>query len=181
MQTSLTKFCKDHDLSKSTVYRRCQELGLETTDGLAPADLQTLLHEFNLEPVVETPAITVEVGNHQITLATPQLPQTFTLESLRGSELQTYDDPLAIAAQFINAADQLETSMAIDIQQREQKLQQTKQAAAAIAAKRQKLELEARLYQMQTANLHTATNAETANLTEGLTALQKLGKPQGES
>lgn len=181
MKTSLTKFCKDHNISKTTVYRRAQELNIDTTDGLDPDGLKTLLHEFDLEPTIETPEITVEVGNHQITLVTPQLPQTFTLEGLRGSELQTYDDPLAIAAQFLSAADQLETSMAVDIQQREQKLQQTKQAAAAIAAKRQKLELEARLYQMETNRLHTATNAETANLTEGLTALQKLGKPQDES
>ncbi|MBW4692236.1 MAG: hypothetical protein KME27_10765 [Lyngbya sp. HA4199-MV5] len=178
MNTSLTKFCRDNKLSKTTVHRRCQELNLDITDGLNPVDLDMLMHEFDLKPVVEASPVTVEVGNHQIVLGAPQLPQTYTLEGLRVSEVQTYEDPLALAAQFINAADQLETSMAVDIQQREQKLQQTKQAAAAIAAKRQKLELEARLYQMETNRLHTATNAETVSLTEGLTALQSLGKSQ---
>lgn len=48
MNTSLTKFCRDHDLPKSSVYRRAQELNIDTSDGLAPDDCDRLLHEFNI-------------------------------------------------------------------------------------------------------------------------------------
>ena len=82
MNTSLTKFCKDYGLSKSTVYRRCQELGLDTSDGLSPEACDRLMHEFDvvLEPLeaasvaVEKPTVTVEIGNHVLVLSQPELP-----------------------------------------------------------------------------------------------------------
>lgn len=48
MNTSLSKFCKDYDLPKSSVYRRCQELGFDTSDGLTPDACERLLHEFDV-------------------------------------------------------------------------------------------------------------------------------------
>jgi len=71
MNTSLSKFCKDHALPKSSVYRRCQELGFETSDGLTPEAYDRLLYEFDavtprsemelVEP--EKPIITVRLSN----------------------------------------------------------------------------------------------------------------------
>jgi hypothetical protein len=48
MNTSLTKFCRDHDLPKSTVYRRAQELQIDTSEGLTPDACVQLLHEFDV-------------------------------------------------------------------------------------------------------------------------------------
>lgn len=180
MQTSLTKFSKDHSLPKSTVYRRCQELQIDTTDGLSPADLETLLHEFNLKPAVEAPAVTVEVGNHQIVLGNPQLPQTFSLDSLRLDESIQIEDPLAVASQFLEAADLVTSAMQQDLQRREAKLNQTRQAKDAIAKKASELHLEKRLYQERAHMLDTAQTNETDVLQQSLQELQKLGKPQGE-
>ena len=76
MNTSLTKFCKDHDLPKSTVHRRCQELRIDTSDGLAADNCDRLLHEFDIAPSDPEPApiqTTVEVGNHQMGLVVFQL------------------------------------------------------------------------------------------------------------
>ena len=75
MNTPLTKYCKDHDLPKSTVHRRCQELRIDTSDGLAAADRDRLLHEFNLisaEPEPDTVLLVeVQTGNQQIVLSLP--------------------------------------------------------------------------------------------------------------
>lgn len=178
MQTSLTKFSKDYNLPKSTVHRRCQELNLDTSDGLSPDDFETLLHEFNLKPIVETPEITVEVGNHQIVLATPELPQTYCLDSLRADESVQFEDPLAIATAYIQDADALQAAMQQDLRVRESKVNQTKQAKDAIAAKAAELKLEKRLYQERAHMLDTAQTSETAALQQSLLELQKLGKPQ---
>ncbi len=186
MNTSLTKFCRDHDLPKSSVYRRAQELDIDTSDGLAPADCDRLLHEFNvitaqLEPELSEPAkpaVTVEIGNHAITLAAPEMPQIYSLESLRQSDVVAFDDPLAIAAQFLQTADALTEEMQRDIRVREQKLQQTQQAKHAIAEKATEFKLEARLYRERTEMLATAQGQKTQALQQSLKTLGKLGKPQ---
>jgi hypothetical protein len=70
-----------------------------------------------------TPTVTVEIGNHVIVLSQPELPQTYSLESHRQSDVVAFDDPLAIAAQFLQTADVLTAEMQRDIRVREQKLQ----------------------------------------------------------
>ena len=185
MNTSLSKFCKDHDLPKSSVYRRCQELGFDTSDGLTPAVCDRLLHEFDVvtaPSTVETQKsnVTVEIGNHQIVLSQPDLPQTYSLESLRQSEVLAFDDPLAIAAQFLETADVLTAEMQREIRVREHKLQQTQQAKAAIAEKATEFKLEARLYRERTAMLATAQSQETQHLQHSLNTLQTLGKPPAD-
>ena len=189
MKISLTKLCKDYDLPKSTVYRRAQELKLDTSEGLTPAACAQLLHEFDVvpEPPAAEPvepdklAVTVEVGNHQIVLSQPTMPQTYSLESLRQSEVIAFDDPLAIAAQFLQTADVLTAEMQRDIRVREHNLQQTQQAKAAIAEKATEFKLEARLYRERTEMLATAQSQETQSLQQSLTTLQNLGKPPAEA
>jgi hypothetical protein len=125
------------------------------------------------------PAVTVEVGNHQIVLAQPELPQLYSLESLRQSDVVAFDDPLAIAAQFLQTADALTEEMQRDIRVREQKLQQTQQAKAAITEKATEFKLEARLYRERTEMLATAQSQETQGLQQSLHTLQNLGKQEG--
>ena len=127
------------------------------------------------------PTVTVEIGNHQVVLAQPMMPQTYSLESLRQSEVIAFDDPLAIAAQFLETADVLTAEMQRDIRVREQKLQQTQQAKAAIAEKATEFKLEARLYRERTAMLATAQSQETQSLQQSLTTLQNLGKPPADA
>ncbi len=186
MNISLTKFCKDYALSKSTVYRRCQELGIETTRGLSTEDCARLLHEFDLVTVQtgeesEQPVVRVEMGNHQLVLSAPDLPQTYSLGALRTGESVQFEDPLAIAAQFLVIADQVQAAMESDIQQREQKLAATRQAKDTIAAKAQELKLEQRLYKERTHLIDTAQTHETQGLQQSLTTLQSLGKPPADA
>lgn len=125
------------------------------------------------------PSVSVEIGNHQIVLSQPEMPQTYSLESLRQSEVVAFDDPLAIAAQFLQTADALTEEMQRDIRVREQKLQQTQQAKAAISEKATEFKLEARLYRERTEMLATAQSQETQGLQQSLNTLQNLGKQEG--
>ena len=94
MNTSLTKFCKDYSLAKTTVFNRCKELGIDTSEGVSPTDCDRLLHEFDIAPSepepapIQTTALSVEVqtGNHQIVLPTPEMPTGYSLEKLRTRE-----------------------------------------------------------------------------------------------
>ena len=129
-------------------------------------------------PEAEPAVVNVEVGNHTIVLTQPELRQTYSLESLRQSEVVAFDDPLAIAAQFLQTADALTEEMQRDIRVREQKLQQTQQAKAAIAEKATEFKLEARLYRERTEMLATAQSQETQTLQQSLATLQNLGKQE---
>lgn len=184
MNISLTKFCKDYNLPKSSVYRRCQELSISTSEGLTPDDADRLLIEFDVvttEPEPEARSVAVEIGNHQVVLANPQLPQTFSLEGLRSSEVVSIEDPLVLAAQFLQVADNITTAMQNDLQQREQKLDDTRKAKDQIATKAQELKLESRLYRMQTDTLDKAVSQETAALQGALASLNNLGKSEAVS
>lgn len=175
MNISLSAFCKQHDIPKSSAYRKAQEMGIDTAEGLTPEDCDRLLTAMGKTPAVK---VEVETGNHAITLATPELPQTYSLEGLRQSEAISFEDPLAIAQQFLQVADQLQTAFDADIQAREQRLNQTRQAKEQIATKAAELKLEQRLYKLQTTQLDTQLSSETQDLQQQLQLLQKLGKPQ---
>ena len=184
MNTSLTKFCKDHDLPKSTVHRRCQELRIDTSDGLVADDYDRLLHEFDIapsepEPEPETTALSVEVktGNHQMVVPTPEMPSGYSLEKLRSREASFIKDPLEVATKFLKVADSLTNAMHSDIEVRQQRLDQTKQAKEQIEKKASELSLESRFYKMQTSQLDKAVSEETSALQNALELLQTLGKP----
>lgn len=179
MNTSLTRFCKDNNLAKTTVYRRCQEMSIDTSQGLTPEAVEQLKHEFDLHttPDTTTPVtpgeIVVSIGNHSMTRETPDLAGEYSLESLRTTDVACFDDPLAIAQSFIETADTLQAEMARDIRLRQQKLKQTQDAHQAIAAKAREFQLESRLYQERTELLALATNQESDRLAEALEILKK--------
>ena len=182
MITSLSKFAKETGLPKSSVYARCQELNFDVRDGLTPV----MESEFNVkmprpqqqqEETPITPTTVVDAGNHKIVLSAPQLPQRYSLEGLRTGEAIQFDDPLAVAASFLQDAEMLEVAMQQDIAARQQRLEATKKAQQAIAEKKQKLELEARLYQLQTQTLDAALSNETIQLQDALGKLQAFTQP----
>lgn len=139
--------------------------------------VQKPTHSTPEQPSRQPLNVRVEVGNHQLVLAAPKLPQTYSLETLRADEALQFEDPLAIAAQFLVIADQVQAAMEADIDQREQKLVETRQAKDTIAAKAQELKLEQRFYKERTHFIDTAQTHETQSLQTALSALQGLGKP----
>jgi hypothetical protein len=183
MAISLHGFCRDHNLPKSTVYRKCQELGIDTSEGLTSEDCDCLRVEFGIEnsakPEMQFTKVEVETGNQQIMLPPPGLPQRFDLGICRKMEAIAFEDPLAIAQQFLAVADQIQGAMDNDLIQRESRLKQTQQAQKAIANKVSELRLETRFYTERARTLDTAISDETEALQEALGALQVLGKPTG--
>jgi len=185
---SLHSFCRDHDLAKSSVYDRCKVLAINTSEGLSPADCDRLRIEFNVHPIatateqVATPVqTTVETGNHYMVLSPPQLPQTYSLGGLRISEAVGFEDPLALAAKFLQDAGMVQVAMQQDIIQRQQRLAATQQAKQQIAAQAQTLQLEAAIYKMQSQGLDTELTNETNLLTEQLRQLNSMGKPAADA
>lgn len=176
MNVSLTKFCKDNALPKSSVHRRCIELGFDTSNGLSPEYQNQILFEFNVEPEAEAVQVTVESGNHTSTLARPELPTELTLENLRTKEFASYESPLAIADQFVGMAGQIKTAMDLDIERRKQEIRETEQATQKITQAAQELLLEKRLYQMQADNLAEKAADKTEALQTALKVLSDLGK-----
>lgn len=128
----------------------------------------------------QTVAVTVETGNHSQALDTPEMTgSTFSLERLRNDDITalTFENPDAIADEFLAVADVLIQGMNADIKTREQRLQQTRAAKGKVAAKAQELKVEQRLYQYRTRDLDTAQTSETRVLQDSIVALQNLAKP----
>lgn len=120
--------------------------------------------------------VEVEPGGGLTTIQ-PSLPTQFDLSRIRcGGDVATIDDPLAVATQFLQVADQLKAAMGQDLALREAKIQQTRQAREAIAAKAAELQLEQRLYQLQAGNADQTLEQETDQLTAALQTLQSVGK-----
>jgi hypothetical protein len=128
------------------------------------------------ETVPKTASVTVETGNHQIVLSNPELPAAYSLEGLRKSEAITIEDPLAVAQQFLQVADQLTQAMQADIEQREERLQKTRRAKDAIASKAAELKIEQRLYSERARQIDTTQSLETQSLQDALGLIQALGK-----
>jgi hypothetical protein len=122
--------------------------------------------------------VTVETGNHCSQLAAPQVAGAFSLEQFRADDVTalTFEDPGAVADQFLAVADQLLAGMDADVKARQQRLDATKAAQAKVASKAQELSLEARLYRLQAGQLDTAQTAETQALQDAVAALQSMGK-----
>lgn len=115
------------------------------------------------------------------TVAAPEFGHTtFSLERFRDNEVEAlvFEDPGAVADQFIAIADQLVAGMESDIRQREQRLKATRDAQGKVAAKAQDLKLEQRLYRDRARDIDTAQTSETQALQDAARALQSLGKPQ---
>ena len=136
-------------------------------------------------PIDSTPvpptSITVIEGNHRNTLTAPQFPTEFNLGSLR-SELATvesHDDPLALAEQFINGADSLMNAMSQDEKAMAQKIAQTRQARQAVGRKVDQLKRRNDIYSLRTELLADRQNVETSALNEDFSVLQSMGKQPG--
>jgi len=175
---SLSAFCKARNLPKSTVYKFLKAENFDTSNGLSQEAIAAIESYFGAEPEPEPAPLTIVEGNHSTAIETPTYEGlTVDLAQFRDSEALVIDDPLAVAAQFLQVADQVQNALQADLQARQARLNQTRQAQDAIAAKAQELQLEQRLYKLQAAQVDQAQTLETQALAANLAALQALGKP----
>ena len=195
MQT-LNEIASSLGVSLQTVYNRKADvekrLGRKIEGTQHPTDKRKIIYDETAvalitgQPLrsietVQAIEVTVETGNHCSTLSPPNMDGTqFSLEQFRADDVEAlvFDDPAAIADQFMLVADRLVAGMDADIKAREQRLKATREAQNKVAAKAQDLKLEQRLYRDRTRDLDTAQTDETQALRDAVSALQTLGKSQ---
>jgi hypothetical protein len=181
---SLHSFCTEYNIPKTTIKRWLNDNGYDTSQGMSPDAVAAAKAHFRIadpqpEPTATTGGLTVLTGNHCTAVQVPSYAGlTVDLGQFRDSEALVIDDPLDVAIQFLQTADQVQCALQADIKAREARLAQTRQAQDAIAAKAQELQLDQSNYRLQTARLDQAQSKETQALAANLEALQALGKPQ---
>jgi len=125
------------------------------------------------EPIEAEPfAVQVLVGNHQTVLPSPEMPNALSLEVLRTSEMISLDDPLALAAKFVEAANLVTTAMEQDLLKRREQLRQTEAV--------RNLSLEQRLYRQEADRVNDQVSSASKKLHKSLTSIEVLrteGKP----
>lgn len=180
---SLHGFCKENDLPKSSVRRWLNAQGFDTSEGLSDAAVKAAKAEFLGTPEqasaenAHTALVTIESGNHRTALDTPEISLSVDLARFRDIESVSFDDPLALAEQFLEAADLVEAGMQADIDRQRKQLEATEQARKQIESKAQELNIKRHLYSDRINDLASRQTVSTADLQQALKDLNSLGKP----
>jgi hypothetical protein len=170
--TTLSQFALSIGVNKGTVSRKAKALGISTSNGLTPANVEALKKAFN---VLKGTEIQVFTGNHRTTIDTPPpVGSSINLARFRGDmEVSTYADPTTQAANAIALIDAVTTAMDADLDARFATLQQTQETNRLLAEKAAELRAKELEYRTTQNVLARFQNAETAQLTD------LLGKAQG--
>jgi hypothetical protein len=178
---SLSQFCKDNALPKTSVYRWLKDNAFDTTDGLAPDAQAAILAHFAPEPEAQadepqaTPEVTV-LGTVEATLEAPSFNSSVALARLRGGDgaISAYADPMAAINQALQLFDAAESAMAQDLAQRQSLLSQTQAAARQMAQRAAALQAQQTEYKIKSELLGVIQAQEQANLGEFLAQAQAL-------
>ncbi|MGG6298121.1 hypothetical protein ACQ4M4_27320 [Leptolyngbya sp. AN02str] len=189
MNTSLTKFCKDNGLPKSSVYNRCQELGISTANGLNDAAIAQLRVEFDLDAPTPSPQVEAElmpdnfiqpgqlaaVQAHDV-----QMPQGFDptamvrfFDGVTGQATDT-SKLVAIADLALNA---VSTAMDNKISEQRQQLEQSKQHAKQLETKVAEAKTALQVKALESRILAAQQTETTKTAEEIFAELMALGKP----
>ena len=192
---TLGEFERRHGINKGSVSRAAREAGYDTSKGLTPDAYTAMKEHFEVDqqPAPAAPAIAPEVlaagplqihqGNHQHTLAVPELGGSRDLGQLRSPHqtVSSYADPLALAQQLITQNAQFVGAMSADLQQRQAQLDATNEALAAVENSNQNLMAQAQRYQIEAAVQGAMLNQQTQALQRKVQQQQALGKPAASS
>lgn len=187
MYISLTKFCRDNGIPKTSAFTRCKELNIDTSNGLDESARQALLNEFNVQPISvedpssrQDPAIVVEVGNHRSAI-TYEVPTRYSLERFRSDRTrQALSNPTEFVKSLGDVVGGLKEAMdAAEIAQ-EEELQQIRRVKSSTVAKLNDLQMRAERYRMKSDLVALMQNNELDELTSAANEIQCLGKPQEE-
>ena len=193
---TLASIATDADVTKRTVQRWLTKAGdIGVLDGdtryFSDAERDTLLsHQSKrqandtvaTEPATlpTTPAeIQIYEGNHQQTLAPIDMTGARDLGQLRSPfmEIQSYQDPLAMAQQLVSQNSQFVGAMSADLQQRQEQLNRTNEALALVEQSNQNLLHQAQQYQIESRVQAALINQSTVQLQQKINQQQGLGKP----
>ncbi|MGB3613772.1 MAG: hypothetical protein WBA10_08265 [Elainellaceae cyanobacterium] len=188
---TLGEFERRHKINKGSVSRAARDAGFDTAKGLTPDAYTAMKEHFEVSkpaPVsttttIDSSSIQILQGNHRGSLPTPALPSTIDLGQFRGdlATTETADDPLALAANFIAAADAVVGAMEADEKRMAGQIAQTRQARRAVTQKAESLKQRQQLYSVRAEILAQQQATENEGLTDGLQVLQSMGNGDGSS
>jgi multidrug efflux pump subunit AcrA (membrane-fusion protein) len=178
---SLSAFCKDNALPKTSVYRWLKDNAFDTTEGITPDAQAAILAHFCPEPEAQPeaqadePVVTI-LGTVTPTLEAPTFNSSVALARLRGGDgsIAAYSDPMAAINQALEIFDAAEAAMAADLAQRQALLQQTQNAARQMAAKAAQLQAQQAEYKIKSDVMALLQGQEQAALGELLGKAQAL-------
>ncbi|HIK40415.1 hypothetical protein [Thermoleptolyngbya sp. M55_K2018_002] len=188
---SLTSFCKDHDLPKATVYRDCQKLGIDVSQGLTPDAIARLKFEYNIEDSQEpkpvaSPAEVVPDGFVRpgslaaVNAREIQLPEGFDasqmvrfFDGIAGDSTDTAK-LVAIADLALNAVN---TVMDGKLQQQREQLTQAERDAKALADKIAAAKTDLKVKALESRMLAERQTSATQSAEALFDELMTMGKP----
>lgn len=94
MNISIGEFAKQHDIPKSTVYTKCKALGLDTSEGIKPDDVETLKAEFNIKNSMFADVEVIDPGS-ALAFKPVELPAILNSD-LTVTNIEVYKDPIAL-------------------------------------------------------------------------------------
>lgn len=192
MNTSLTKYCKERKLAKTTVYERCRELHLDVKDGLTPEMVRRLDHEFDIKLVESEPPIMPTVSmvpegfvTHSTLVPTQMLdlalPEGFDpavmvrhFDGVMGQTVNS-DQVVAIATIATSAA---KKAMDEKVAAQEQALKKTQADKKKLESLIQGTVVDLKVAALKSQLLASQQTTTTSDLQEMLAQLLALGKPQ---
>ncbi|HEY9876866.1 MAG TPA: hypothetical protein V6D29_00360 [Leptolyngbyaceae cyanobacterium] len=179
MNVSLSSFCKQHDIPKSSAYDRAKSLGIDTSNGLDYSAQTLLLKEFGKEAAPQT---TVEQGNHRNALTLTVGSEAASLEQFRTDRVrQALANPREFMSGLTGFLDQLEEGMEQAEAQQEQELLQVRQLKRQSQKRIEQFRRRADEYRLKTDILANIQNAELDDLTALTQEVNALGKPSAPS
>lgn len=178
--TSLSAFCKDHNLSKGSVHKFLKTEGFDTSEGLSPEAVKAASGYF-LDTAPAAPAaggLTIDVGNHRGSLALPQPPSTIDLGTYRGENAALTSFAPEDIDRFLDACDGFVEAVNADFQHQQAVTQRKEAAAAKVRAKVEQVKQTQMLYQVRSETLALHNRGLDAELQEGLATLGKPAEPE---
>ena len=177
MSISLTQFCKDRDLPKTSVYRRCQELKIDVTNGLDEAAIARLEQEFAQTQAARALKPEVLPGNHAKAIALRTNVQSASLEEFRTDRIRQYlSNPQEMMEGIDLVLDSIEEGMEAAELQQEQELQQLRQVKRKAQKRLEQFRRRTDEYRLKTDILASIQNSELDEIEDLQAEVNSLGK-----
>lgn len=177
MTISLTRFCKDRDLPKTSVYRRCQELKIDITNGLDEATIARLDQEFAAQVAAKALRPEVLPGNHASAITLKTEVQATSLEQFRTDRIRQYlSNPQEMMEGIDLVLDSIEEGMEAAELQQEQELQQLRQVKRKAQKRLEQFRRRTDEYRLKTDILASIQNSELDEIEDLQEEVNSLGK-----
>jgi hypothetical protein len=177
--TSLSAYCKAHNLPKASVHKFLKAEGFDTAGGMTSEAIAAADAYFlDAKPTEPTPAAitptVIEVGNHRGQLALPSQPSQIDLSEYRGNAPLASFEGLDIE-RFLEGCEAFVQAVEADYQKQVDLTQRKAATAAQVKATAEKVQRASLAYQMRSESIALHNAALDAEIQQGMTV---LGKPQ---